>query len=577
MQSLTNPDKVNVFKKRIRKDKIISVNDVSKQKLVKAVEQPSLYNISELDTLCDADILNAIRNKNDIKSSVDNNNLNLKTMKIKQNKIKTNSKSESNDYDSDFSEKSASGNIMETSSISEDETCRKIRRVSELNENFDNIPSSSKFQDSLSHTVTNIKSKKSMLTETTPPRSTQSNTSQCDFYDTINFPFLKPKKTVKAISTENLNKTVSTENYWGVLENQKIPESQPGTSKQSITTGKSNLNTEKIPPIIMNGKLQDYTGFIDKVKNTLNHSNFHIAFNSNSIKIMTRSKLDHSKVCDKLVKDNQNFHTFGYRDEKTKKLILKAAPNMRPNDIKVDLELNDGISVENVHPLTGKNPINFSYLVSFSADTNLRNVLQINNIGHLRIKWEQFVKKFNYVQCYRCQSYGHTQNYCGAKPNCVKCAGPHNTKECNIVERNNNPKCSNCGGSHTANYSQCPALLKYLEARDISKTLRQEKIQKTTLQPNREKQQTYYKKSTDGPSYAEIAQGKNNYPKSNFQTQNSDEVEDFNTLLKEVRELNNVCNIRQMIELIRNIKSDMLAAHTPLDKLNVLGKYVDKF
>uniref|UniRef100_A0A1B0DJ48 Uncharacterized protein n=1 Tax=Phlebotomus papatasi TaxID=29031 RepID=A0A1B0DJ48_PHLPP len=42
-------------------------------------------------------------------------------------------------------------------------------------------------------------------------------------------------------------------------------------------------------------------------------------------------------------------------------------------------------------------------------------------------------------------------------PKCVKCLGSHLSSECNRKERDTDVKCTNCSGSHPANYKGCPA------------------------------------------------------------------------------------------------------------------------
>lgn len=400
--------------------------------------------------------------------------------------------------------------------------------------------------------------------------------NRTDFYDTIQYPFLPPKKTRRTTYVNSqLQKTpqTQTKNYWGVLEDKNPPNENPSNQTVKTTPNKQNI-PPKIPPIIINGKLQDYNSFVSGIKSTLGHNNFHISFNAKNVKILTKDKSDHNKICSRLQTDGKNFHTFGFRDEKLKKLILKAAPNMKPDSIKSDLEEYDEVHVENVYPLTGKNPITFSYLVSFKANTNLKAVFQIQSLGHLRIKWEQYVKKNNYVQCFRCQNFGHTQTYCGTTPKCVKCAGEHLTINCSYIDKMEKPKCSNCHGPHTANHTQCPALIKYLEGRDNYIQTKNPKTEKRQIQ--QKPVQKEYAKVTDGLSYAEIAQSKNTYTRKPHNSQeNQTETEDFNTLLKEIKELNQMCNIRQMIDTVRKIKTELSSATSTLDKLNIFAKYAD--
>lgn len=57
-------------------------------------------------------------------------------------------------------------------------------------------------------------------------------------------------------------------------------------------------------------------------------------------------------------------------------------------------------------------------------------------------------------QCHRCQGYGHGASFCAVAPACVKCAGPHLTRDC-TKKIEQPPKCVNCGGAHPANYRSC--------------------------------------------------------------------------------------------------------------------------
>lgn len=93
------------------------------------------------------------------------------------------------------------------------------------------------------------------------------------------------------------------------------------------------------------------------------------------------------------------------------------------------------------------------------------------------VKAEPLKKNTKIVsQCKRCQGYNHTQAYCRKEPRCVKCAGKHFTRNCNI-SRQTTPKCINCGGSHPANYRGC----------EVAKEL--QKRRKQVMKPRKQKAQ----------------------------------------------------------------------------------------
>jgi len=64
------------------------------------------------------------------------------------------------------------------------------------------------------------------------------------------------------------------------------------------------------------------------------------------------------------------------------------------------------------------------------------------------------------LQCKRCQCFGHTQWYCGYATRGVACGEAHLSGECSTSQQQ--LKCCNCGGNHTANY-QCS--VKWKEAK----------------------------------------------------------------------------------------------------------------
>lgn len=60
------------------------------------------------------------------------------------------------------------------------------------------------------------------------------------------------------------------------------------------------------------------------------------------------------------------------------------------------------------------------------------------------------------VRCFKCQRFGHIARNCRFARQCKVCAGPHYQNECTSRSE---PRCANCGGSHTATFSGCPRKL----------------------------------------------------------------------------------------------------------------------
>lgn len=71
------------------------------------------------------------------------------------------------------------------------------------------------------------------------------------------------------------------------------------------------------------------------------------------------------------------------------------------------------------------------------------------------------------------------------------------------------------------------------------------------------------------------------------QTQNTNNIslpqqppnqnQDFKTLIDEIKELNNICNIKNMINLIRELKTKLAQDTTPFKKIYILQEISEKY
>lgn len=102
------------------------------------------------------------------------------------------------------------------------------------------------------------------------------------------------------------------------------------------------------------------------------------------------------------------------------------------------------------------NPLNLWELeIDPQKDAEHEKILQIQVIGHQRIKVERPYKTRDPVQCHRCQAFGHSKNYCRREFRCMKCGGTHPSTSC-LKPRNHSSKCANCNGAHVSSYKGCP-------------------------------------------------------------------------------------------------------------------------
>jgi hypothetical protein len=84
------------------------------------------------------------------------------------------------------------------------------------------------------------------------------------------------------------------------------------------------------------------------------------------------------------------------------------------------------------------------------ANRCLENGCYINYFFYQPVR---FTPQFQVMQCFNCYEYGHRAANCKRKPRCGKCAGKHNTKECDSTT----VQCVHCKNTHEAWRHECPA------------------------------------------------------------------------------------------------------------------------
>lgn len=116
------------------------------------------------------------------------------------------------------------------------------------------------------------------------------------------------------------------------------------------------------------------------------------------------------------------------------------------------------------------------FVVHLSPSSNANNLNRINKILYQTIRWEK-LKTNKTVQCWNCQSLGHSSNNCNLPYRCVKCTEKHEPGQClidssnteHLIENKNKLHCILCGNSgHPASYRGCPVHLS--KQKEIKKT-----------------------------------------------------------------------------------------------------------
>lgn len=105
-----------------------------------------------------------------------------------------------------------------------------------------------------------------------------------------------------------------------------------------------------------------------------------------------------------------------------------------------------------------------AFTIELEKTPNVENILDLTTLGNQQIEVEKLTPQHKIVQCYRCQLFGHTKNYCSRPYTCVKCAGSHKAGDCNKTSEED-AKCANCGGGHPASFRGCNAYKRALLAK----------------------------------------------------------------------------------------------------------------
>ena len=103
------------------------------------------------------------------------------------------------------------------------------------------------------------------------------------------------------------------------------------------------------------------------------------------------------------------------------------------------------------------------YLVEFQKTTTKKEIKQIKEVDHIKVKWEPYSKNMRRIQCRQCKRFGHGTSHCNLPPRCVKCINGHLTAESPIKTKIKEVQCTNCNENHPANYTKCPVYLQYLQ------------------------------------------------------------------------------------------------------------------
>lgn len=264
------------------------------------------------------------------------------------------------------------------------------------------------------------------------------------------------------------------------------PNSPSDEMSERIITAEKEKN---IPPIILNNP-SDYKAARQNIIS--NNCSFSSIQRTDCAKIFATTSDDFRKITHLLDERKFSFHTYTLPEDKPLRVVIRGLnADFTCSEIKEEL-LKLKFEVDTINQLINsktKKPMLLFALTLKKSEQN-KGIYNIRYLLHQRITVEQQNKPRGILQCHRCQLFGHSAINCRAPPVCVKCAGPHITKECPHGDKIETPICNNCGGNHPASYRGC---LKNPNNTSINKNLKStsKKVIKQTVSANTENSCSY--------------------------------------------------------------------------------------
>ncbi|GBN08056.1 Nucleic-acid-binding protein from transposon X-element [Araneus ventricosus] len=228
-----------------------------------------------------------------------------------------------------------------------------------------------------------------------------------------------------------------------------------------------NSATKINSPILTANKFQELTNLEEnkpeipainlKIDSTYNltlqeiHSNFPETENKlikGFISIQANSPENRIKIIELLKRNNKEFVLSEAREDRPLKIVIKWLPiDQDKEELREILESN-GFKILRISQLRNfrEKTLYPYFLIDVVKTENCLNIYNLKTIKHLRIKVEPYRKKNRVTICFKCSNFHHSARNCECKPRCIKCAGSHETRDCSIKNKIDNPTCINCEG-----------------------------------------------------------------------------------------------------------------------------------
>ncbi|GFU54364.1 nucleic-acid-binding protein from transposon X-element [Nephila pilipes] len=225
---------------------------------------------------------------------------------------------------------------------------------------------------------------------------------------------------------------------------------QPSTSSAGNRPRKSD-----VPPITIN-KIQSPATLLKKLQE-ITKIKLVAKLTGTSLRIFPQTPYAYHTIRRYVDEKKLQGHTYMLPEQRKLKAVIRSMPvDMPTQDVAEEL-LCKGFKTYQIYIMTNKKtgtPMPL-FLVILEKNEENQKIFNLKELACMQVTIEALRKKYGLPQCFRCQGFFHSSNYCTRTPRCVKCAGEHLTREC-TKPVTTPPTCCLCEGPHPANYLQCP-------------------------------------------------------------------------------------------------------------------------
>lgn len=282
---------------------------------------------------------------------------------------------------------------------------------------------------------------------------------------------LSNSSTSPKFDEKNKSKIFVTPNRYAALDSDDLNDSVFNTPTNSLTAPNEepapvnqdieslNLNKPivrpKAPPFYISN-ITNFSAFTKELTRITNPNGFTCKSTTSYLIVYSKDIKNYNSIMKHLEDTKASFHTYQPNVLRSFRVVIR---NLHHSTTCMEISAalsEEGHSVKQVINAKNKNkcalPI---FFVDLNRQDNNNDIFNITSLFNTKVIIEKpHQRRRGPPQCYNCQAYGHTDNYCCHDPRCVKCGEDHRTEKC-PKDRSTPAKCALCSEAHTANFKGC--------------------------------------------------------------------------------------------------------------------------